>query len=364
MMRPVAVLGATGGVGRAAVRHLAAAGVGPLRLGCRRPEPAAGLLDELRACGEAVAADATCPDSLARFCAGSRLVVNCAGPSHALLGTVALAAVESGADLVDAGGDEAVHPRLSALDTGERRLVLAAGLMPGLSGVLPRILAAGFERPRRLTAYAGGRGHLTPAAAADYLAGLGGGGRPLAAWERGGRRSRALTPLRGIELPPFPGRVTAHPFLSAELERVARDLGLEEARWYNVFDGVHLPEALARLQGTLDAAAVEEVVRAASLDLFGRQPYQLVVLQLEGGEAEPCRTLLLSAGDGIELTGAVTALVARAVLAGEVGPGLHHADSVLEPRAWCERLRALPEVRALEVAEGPAAVAVFEEGAL
>jgi Saccharopine dehydrogenase NADP binding domain len=356
----VGLVGATGGVGRAVVRRLHAAGAGPLRVGGRRADLAERLVAEaLGGRGEAVAVDAADAASLDRFCAGCRLVVSCAGPASELGDTVALAAWRAGADVVDAS--EVPGGRLA----GEGRVaVLSAGLTPGLSGILPRCLADGFDRPERLTAHAGGLGRLTPAAAADYLAGAAdGAGGPLAAWRNGRRVARALLPLRDVELPPFPGRVTAQPYLSAELEGVARALGLEEAAWYTVFDGLHLPAALARLQGSPDA---RQLVLASELDCFGREPYQLMVLEMAGIAAgEPaCRTLLLRAGDGIELTGVVAALAALAVLAGEVRPGVHQASEALPAAWWWERLRCLPEVQALQVVVGPAAEAAVEEGEL
>jgi Saccharopine dehydrogenase NADP binding domain len=369
---PIGVIGAYGGVGRAAVRRLAAAGAGPLRVGGRRLDLARHLAAEQPG-GDAQPAwvDAGCADSLERFCAGCRLVVNCAGPSHELVDTVARAAWSAGADVVETGGDDPVHERLSGLDAAGRTAVVSAGMMPGLSGLLPRCLASGFDRPVRLTAYAGGRGRLTPAAASDYLAALGdGAGEPLAAWRRGRRVARALAPLRDVALPLFPERVTGHPFLSTELERVARALGLDEVDWYNVVDGTHLPAALARLQGVaregVTPEAAQEVVRASELDRFGRSPYQLMVMEMAGeaGGVPVCRTLFLRARDGIELSGAVTALAALAVLRGQVPPGVHRAAETLTPPAWWDRLRSLPEVQALQVMEGTAAGMAVEEGEL
>ncbi len=370
---PVGIVGAYGGVGRAAVRRLRAWGVGPLRVGGRRPELARRLVEEeLDGEAEAAEVDVERGESLARFCAGCRLVVSCAGPSHRLLDRVCRAALAAGASCVEPAGDEAVHERLRGGEWAGRTVVLSAGLVPGLSGLLPRCVAARWlERPARLTAYAGGRGRLTPAAAADYLAGsLDRTGESLAAWRGGRRVPRALAPLREVELPFFPGRVTAQPFLSAETERVARSLGLDEARWYSVLDGRHVPAALARLQGARSGeapdAAAAELELAADLDLFGHQPYQLIVLQMEGESAgrPACRTLVLRARDGIELTGAVAALAACAVLRGEVPPGVHYMADLPAPGAWWERLSALPEVQALQVVDGAAADGAFEEGEL
>src|SRR5439155_14111296 len=144
--------------------------------------------------------------------------------------------------------------------------------------------------------------------------------------------------LRDLELPFFPGRVSAYPYLSLELERLARDLGLAEASWYSVFDGQFVLQALARSgsgvsEDPLEAAAA--IVRASELDVFGREPYQLFVVQLDGHAAgEPVsRTLVLRATEPIALTGTVTALAARAVLEGEVAPGARFAADALDPLA-------------------------------
>ena len=373
----IGVLGGYGGVGLPTVRQLDAWGVGPMRIGGRRPALARQVVDhELGGRGEVAAVDIDDPASLRSFCEGCDIVVNCAGPSHQILDVVARAALAVGADYVDAAGDDPVHQLLQ----GPRQArpgwiaILSAGMLPGISGLMPRYLAGlGFDRVLRLTAYAGGLDHFTPAGASDYVRSLFGGfGEPLASWSGGVRVSRSLIPLVDLDLPFFPGRVTAHPFLATETERVAAALGLDDVRWYNVFDGTHVIAALGRLQGALTSAsnleaAAVELVQASKLDMFGRTPYWLFVTHLDGeSDGRPHRkTMVVGARGANELTGLGTALTVAAIHAGDVEPGLWYADEVLNPARAVDRLRTAPAVTAIEVLDdGIDAAELYEEAAL
>ena len=354
--RPVAVLGAAGGVGTAAVAQLRDWGVGPLRLGGRDRYRLEKMIDALSlAAAEAVAVDLYRSEELARLCAGCRLVVNCAGPSHAVGDRVAIAALRAGADYVDPGGDEPLHARCAG---AERVVVVSAGSVPGLSALLIRALAAAGGG--RLVAYAGGRGRFTFAAACDYLtAAATTAGTPLAVWRDGAVLPAADAPLHGVRLPYFPGRVDAHPYVSHELARVAAAVGLAEATWYAVLAGVHVAEAV-RARGEQDLHhAARALSRAAELDLFGRDPYQVFAIGLDD------RTLTLRGSDPIALTGTMTALAALAVDGGELSPGAHYAGEVLDPERSLRRLEGAAAVDSVALA--PAALAPpdsVEEGVL
>jgi hypothetical protein len=362
--RPIGIVGGHGAVGRVVARLLHLRGLGPLRIGGRHVEVARRFASPELSPAELMTVDVLDADSLARFCRGCRVVVNCAGPSYQILDRVARAALDVGAAYVDPGGDDPTFERLVTSSTRrvERAVVLSAGMMPGLSGLLPRWLAEqGFDRVTRLAAYVCTRDHLTRAGAVDYLLSLGGRfGESLAEWRHGARVSRALEPLSDLDLPFFPNRVTAHPFLSRETERVARALALEAARWYNVFEGGHMVVALGRLQGAMTgqadlAHAAAELSRAAELDLFGHAPYQLFVLHLDGTDAggHCSRTLVLRATSVYVLTGAVAALAAE-LADGSIPAGVHYAADILPAERVVAELRRTPAVVTFEVHEDSA----------
>ncbi len=372
MKRPpvIGLLGATGAVGQAAGEELRALGVGELRLGTRCP------ITTLDPAATVVPVDIDDDTALARFCADCRVVVNCAGPSHRILDRVAVAALNAGADYVDAAGDDPVHDLVAgwAPRAGERTVIVSAGMMPGLSGLLPRWVAGhGFERLDRLTAYVGGLDRFTTAAAGDYLASLRNGyGEPLAAWRHGQRAPGTLEPLRDVHLPFFAGTVTAYPFLGTETERLAHALSIDEVSWYNVFADGHALAAINRLQASIQvggdlASAARELVAAAELDVAGRTPYQLLLFQVDGHARGAARTrsVMLRATDSYRLTGCVTALATAALLAGQVSTGVHYAANVLDSQSVLERLQRSPSVAVLEEIDGPLdASDTVERGAL
>ena len=374
----IAILGGYGAVGSVATRLLAQTVPGAaLRIGGRDPSRARALVArELGdSIGQATMVDVWDDAGLARFCAGANVVVNCAGPSYRVLERVALAALDAGAHYVDAGGDEPVFGALSGRDVGDRVAVLSAGMMPGLTGLLPRWLARqGFGTCARLTAHVGTMDRMTPAGAAEYLLSLGGVyGEAQAAWRNGARALRALNPVTDTELPFFPGRVDAYPYLSFESERTVRALGVADADWFTVYDGgSHVMNSLSRLQGAISgqsdpATAAAELTRAAALDLFGRDPYQLMVFELAGtiGGQPLTRTLVLRGSDTYELTGLMTAMSATAILAGRIPRGTHFAAEALAADEVVDELRRLKAVTMLELFDAPAAaLAAAEEGEL
>lgn len=363
-MRRIGLVGASGAVGRSVLLHLRLAEAGNLRLGGRRLD---ALQDLARSDDEIVALDLTDGEALGRFCADCAVVVNAAGPTTLVMDRIARAAIVAGADYVDAAGDELVHERLSDVAHGDRRLLLSAGMMPGLTALLPRHLAAGLDGPLRLCCFIGGLDRFTPTAAGDYAASLGNGyGTPLAAW-RGRVAARALAVRQDEEVPYFPVRVSAVPYLSQENVRIARRLGLAAGDWYNVFAGQHVREAFGRVQAQLGTAAQADAVttlcEAAALDLVGHEPYQLLVYRLEAGSVS--RSLMLRATDSYALSGAMAAFAALDLCNGSISRGLHFAGEIMEPGPTVDRLRRSKAVTAFEIIDGvPVEEAAFEDGAL
>lgn len=363
----VAITGGYGAVGFAVARELLGTGHVRLRIGGRRLEAAQRLVDQLAGPAEALAVDVTDAEDLAGFCHGCQVVINCAGPSHRIADRVAQAAFAAGADYVDVGGYD---PGCTSTD---RTGILASGVLPGLSGLLPRVLAeTGPAEPKRLICYFGGLDRLSPIAAADVIASLhDGSGESLAMWRYGRRARSALTPLADVELPLLPGPASAVPYLSSEAQRLARDLGLEELFWYNVYPGMQTLAALNRAQaggGHRDnSSIVGDLVRSVEIDLAGRSPYLVALAQLDGemDGHSVTRSLLLRANEPTELNGMVAALATSALLTHDVPRGLHNAAEVLTPKTVYEALERSSFVDVLTVVDGPLdAATLFDEGAL
>jgi len=350
----IGLIGASGAVGRHTAAALAEAGAGPLRLGARRPSAIPS--GPWPAGSETVGVDALDPDSLARFGAGCTLLVNCAGPSYLLKDTVVRAGLAAGADVVDVLGDDPVHESLTESGSvgPDRCVVLSAGTVPGLAGLVPRWLAAAGPAggpARRMTGYAGGLEHATASVAADIVLSLDTGGaggerfgHPLAAWRHGRRADRVLRVADGAEVPYFPQQVALHPLLTAEVERLAARMGLAEADWYNVFPGTQVRELFTSLP-TLPLetdeqrdAATARIRRAAEVDAAGSAPYYRLVFSLSGQDW--ARTCVVHSDSSYRLTGAVAALAVQDVLAGRIGRGLHFAAEAMDPEATVAALRA------------------------
>jgi hypothetical protein len=281
---------------------------------------------------------------------------------------VARAARATNAHYVDGGGDDPVYDLLMG-DGDEQAAVLSAGMLPGLTGLLPRALAASeLDEPSRMTGYVGGRDRFTFTAATDYLASLQNGfGRSSAVWRNGQRVERALTPLVDAQLPFFPEPVAAYPYLSTEMERLARRLRLAELTFFNVFPSSHVRATLNELASAEPITNAGALVAASELDLFGREPYQRLVFQLDGSghDQADAPTMVLSGRSASQLTGAMVALAAVAVLEGRVPPGVHFAADVLDPAWGVARLREAGAVLALDVFNGsPPGSGQLEEGVL
>ncbi|ANN15970.1 hypothetical protein SD37_10165 [Amycolatopsis orientalis] len=309
----IGIVGATGEVGSHAVRTLRTLGLGPLRTGGSR---------------EVDYRDET---SLDRFAEGCRVLVNCAGPARLVGDRVAQAAARAGADHVDASEPEGT--------TDDGRVVLGAGLRPGLTGVLPRWLARReFDTVHGLVAHLGVLDRFTRTAADDYLAAVG-DGEALAAW-RHGKRPGVLTRRTGMTLPFFPGEVSLLPYLDAENVRMAEELGLAKGDWYSVVSGEHVRAAFDRVHSLGRADAVAALCRAGELDLAGREPYVVLTARMDGVRAgEPVtRTAVLRGRGNGALTGALTALAVLAVIRREVPEGRRFAADVLDPEVTIGRL--------------------------
>jgi hypothetical protein len=362
----IGVIGGYGAVGSVAVRCLAAEGF-RLRAGGRSPARGAALAEVVPGVTAAVV-DATDADSVARFAADCDVVLNCAGPAYQLGETPRRAVIGAGAHYVDVmdGSAAAFAPPAG------RVAVSSAGLLPGLSGMLPHLLADGLAEPC-FTGHYVGLDRFTFTGAVDYLLSMERDyGTALAVWRDGRVVPGALGVEEGCSVLGTPRPVTAHPYLTAELVRQAARLGLKEARWYNAFDGEHVLRVLNRHRAPGGLTTPEEsaaaLVRASALDLSGRAPYHLLRGTVDGWTAAGDlvrRTLLVRGRDGNALTGVVGAVAAAEVARGAVAPGCHEAVDVVAAGTVLDALRRhLPDTVVWFSATAREAGVVAEEGVL
>ncbi len=302
---------------------------------------------------ETVTVDLMDDDALARFCRGADVVVHCAAPAFAFGDRIAAAALEAGADYVDVCGEEPVRAGLVARGLAAdavrdgRRAVVSTGVVPGLSGLLPRLAAEGLRGPLRLRGWVGGVEACSPGVALDVPLSLAAGGpgstaygTPLAAWTGGRRVERALRAEEDATAPFFAGRVALQPYLSAETERIARGRGFADARWWNVHPGPAVRDALNRLPALLAgedgaAAAADALIRAGDLDLLGNRPFHVLAVSVDGTDDEGApveRAIVLHSDDSYVLAGRLAAITVREIRAGAVPPGVGFAHDVLDPQ--------------------------------
>ncbi|MEU3271212.1 saccharopine dehydrogenase NADP-binding domain-containing protein [Saccharomonospora sp. NPDC006951] len=330
----IAVLGGYGAVGGVAVARLASHGHLRVRAGGRSPSravPPAGV--------ELSTVDIDDPDSLARFCSGADVVLNCAGPSYRVLDTVARAASAEAAAYVDVAGDVPAH---RALGDTAGTAVFSAGVMPGLTGLLPRLVTTTGADVR---VHAGGAVRMPPASAADILLARGPDfGEPGALWREGAIVRHALAPERRVTVPGFPCLVDAMPFLPAEGVRLAGELTPARLRFHSVYVSEAIPTALAMAwadEPEYLSEHAESLVAAAQSDLRDHDPFY--VLTARSGD----KAVTLRAPDPYRLSGVVAALTVLAVLDGAVPPGNHFADQVLDAHAVADVLHHDPLVESV-----------------
>lgn len=327
-MNNVLLLGCTGAVGRGCFDVLTQFGDLSLVI-AGRDEARLGELASV-ADVEIARVDVTDTAAVTAAAAHCDVLINCAGPSKRFSAQVAEAAIAAGVSYVDPGGDHELLDRLTVTGTGVP-VVLQAGVQPGLSGLLLRLLVP--DRADEIdgaTAWCGGLQHLTPASVLDYVASLHDEhGHPTAVLRDGGIRRVNRDECETAPAPYFPPSVTARPHLDAETVAVAAHLGIRSLSWMNVFDGVHTMRAMQLLAVNDERPRdLTAVLGAAKLDLFGRQTYFAIVARADGSIG--ATTVAFTCPDSYRVTGALAAFAARNVAT--MPRGVHPFWRIDEPR--------------------------------
>ncbi|WP_341720839.1 hypothetical protein QQG74_14665 [Micromonospora sp. FIMYZ51] len=182
------------------------------------------------------------------------------------------------------------------------------------------------------------------------------------AWRDGAVVAAEAAPVTTARVPFVPDPVTLFAYLPAAALRIARDLELTALDWFNGFAGEHVVRALTA--GGDPDGAVDRLRRAAELDLFGGEAYQILVLRAEDRTGR-VRGLVTHGRDASRITGEVAAYAAEVVLRGQVPAGVHHAGFVLDPASTVDALLAAGAlVSAVPIDGDPCADDATEDGAL
>jgi NAD(P)H-binding len=341
---PVAVIGANGAVGRAAVAELAQRGVTPLRLGMRDPShrshTAAYSWPES---GQLCAVNVLDPYSLAHFMRNTRCVVNAAGPQSVLGQRVLHMALELGLDVVDIGAGSALEHSLYA----PVRAVLDCGMVPGLSGALPRWIAAQWrgqgKAPKALRLLVGGRDKLLPTAAYDMVVAV----------EQRRSAATAVKQTSSIQVPrPQASDVASFAcsidhvvgYDDAELEQLRQELAPCVVAAWAVYPGAASRQTLLKSTAQIEPAlAAQQVAAASAADCAGHATFQQLQVdawsEIVATERDaPCDRLMLRCTDTSALCGAALAVAVMQVLSGKLPIGLHLGAEVLATDAALQDL--------------------------
>lgn len=352
----IGVLGYGGAVGRAAcdiLRHSAT-----IR-GGQRSAASGEQKDQF----ETMQVDIHDAASLARFCEGCDVVVNCAGASYLAGDIVALASMEAGAAYVDAFGADALERKLIANGNDKKgKFIVGAGAFPGLSALLPRWLCGqGFDSVEFVSGYAGGREYCSWGAGADLLlSAVDGFGTPDGFWRNGGIVKADNDPSVARTVPGFGEEIYVQPFINSEMEKLARTYGVHEAHWNAIFCDEKTMHSVSRGCSHLMESGVEcldetvdELMRTASVCMIGRRPWYTMAVEVKGtsnGKAVGKHAVLKS-DNCYDLSGIVSAEAAMLLAEKKLDNGVYWAFEVVDPSGVVARIQSAPSVDSLTVVD-------------
>ncbi|GAA0736810.1 saccharopine dehydrogenase NADP-binding domain-containing protein [Clostridium oceanicum] len=176
-------------------------------------------------------------DSLTEFCNDCDAILNCSGPSYLIKDRVAYFAMKAGAKYIDAFGDRIVKEKIKSKNYDLNNLfILSAGCFPGLSSLATMWFSNRyFSSVNEITIYSGGNESFSKTSCKDVvLSSINGFGKADSYYLNGGiikdlKKYDNLINLYGSKYP-----VYLQSFFSEELYKIASDLKVEKAHWYNI----------------------------------------------------------------------------------------------------------------------------------
>ncbi|WP_415717921.1 saccharopine dehydrogenase NADP-binding domain-containing protein [Maridesulfovibrio sp.] len=293
-MKKIGILGGYGKVGSVAANHLAKIdGVELLIAG--RNEGAAlnaaielegSYADESGKSFQGIGVDVNDPAALDAFCGQCDVVLNCTGPTALIGDVVARTAILNEAHFVDPGGYDYVLDQLKDLrdKAAEKslKICLAAGIVPGISALLPALAAAEFTEVHSMDCYFAGEDSWSYGSAYDMTCGMHELSQLGPCMICKGEEQKLPFPERFIHVPTLPepmGKSLAQPFYTKEFQRVCKGIDADESRcfWVNTGPAFFLALGAVRLfklyrSGSQIERSAKLLCRASAMDGKRRPP--------------------------------------------------------------------------------------------
>lgn len=216
----IGILGYNGLIGQSVVHYLS--GKYSIRCGSRSISK-----NIINSDIEYIQVNAEDDNSLENFCRGCKVVVNCIGPSYFFSKRIIEIIKSMGISYVDAFG-------VNLFDLQDQisiPVIIGAGSIPGLSGILP-VWAKQNEEYETIKIFAGGKEKLTLTACEDLLMSILNkfGKADMYYYDNTIKREQ-----ESIELPEvFLDNAKLCPYLTEELIQSASYCGIKELHWFNV----------------------------------------------------------------------------------------------------------------------------------
>lgn len=288
---------------------------------------------------------------------GVDVLVNTAGPGYVVTPMLARYCAQAGLPFVDTAGDPTMVSEIdkdlaAAGTTVQAPIILGAGIQPGLSGILVRLLVETVGPGGTVEIFSGGAQTTTAAAVEEFVESVHSGTRWAGKqWVDGELEASELTDSYLTEkAATFSQTATAHAHCDLEVDRAARaalsagdnDGAVKDGavlnagtivRWNNINDA---PQTQREMQKYMaGSSTLQKVLDAAEIDNFGRKHY----FRMEGSAVTPEGTTWvasLNCSDSFLVTSSVTAQAAATILAdpAAIPAGIWMPSDLTIARSW------------------------------
>lgn len=328
--KTIGILGATGYVGRGAVRAMLAFTEYRILIGCRNEERVRHLFPKMEQKIGCLQVDVHNRDQLHRFCGKCDIVVNCAGPSKQIADTVAAACIEQGVHYVDVSGDEHLYEQLmkrkQEIEEKELSIVISAGVYPGLSEIFPAYVAETyFDDIDALELFFAGQGGFSLNAAYDIVCSIEEDTGLGMTYCKHGEAQKMDGPFHRNYSLPFPaGKRDTYPVLNREFQQMARQNKMKSAYFYNTYPNHSVLNQFVMIkaleqykteeQKRASAKALTEQFEANNKEANAFTMFHLIASGSKHGKPLKLVANLLSQNDWNTLSGILAAHAAKSIM--------------------------------------------------